>query len=176
MATTKLSPLLSNRATQTAAGTPNNVVNDGGRIHTKNGTIALATGDLGTGDIIMLCGVPTGAVILDINLASDDLDVNATETIAVDIGVWKDKEGVVAGDVDVYTDGSALWETGAVAFGTANFAFVTRVHEKAGQKVFEDAGDTSDPDSEYFIGILLVVGAATAQAGDLSFIITYAVD
>ena len=173
---TKQTSLLSNRGTQTNAGTPNNVVNDGGRVHTKNGTVALATGDLDTGDIVMLCGVPTGAVILDINLAADDLDVNATETIAADIGVWKDALGVVAGDVDVYTDGSALFETGAVAFGDANFAFVTRVIEKAGQKVFQDAGDTVDPDSEYFIGILWVVGAATAQAGDLSFIITYAVD
>jgi len=172
---TKQTSLLSGRSVNTAAGTPTNVVNDGGRVHTKNGTVALATGDLDTGDIVMLCGVPTGATILDINLAADDMDSNATETLAADIGVWKDALGVTAGDVDVYTDGSALFEN-AVAFGAANFAFVTRVIEKAGQKVFEDAGDAVDPDSEYFIGILWVVGAATAVAGDLSFIITYAVD
>ncbi len=172
---TKQTPLLSNRATQTAAGTPRNVVNDGGRIHTKNGTVELATGELATGDIVMLCGIPTGAVVLDIDLAADDLDTNATETLAADIGVWKDAAGAVVGDVDVYTDGSALFES-AVSFGDANFAFVTRVIEKAGQQVYKDAGDTVDPDSEYFIGILWVVGAATAAAGTLSFQITYAVD
>ena len=89
MATVKQSSLLSNRGTQTAAGTPNNVVNDGGRIHTKNGTVALVTGDLTAADIIMLCGVPTGSVILSILIAHDDLDSNATETLNFDVGIYK---------------------------------------------------------------------------------------
>ena len=60
--------------------------------------------------------------------------------------------------------------------GHVNYAFDARGIEKAGQKVFEDAGDTVDPDSEYFIGISIETTAATAVAGDLSFMITYAVD
>ena len=43
-----------------------------------------------------------------------------------------------------------------------------------GQKVFEDAGDSTDPGGYYLIG--LKFDAAGNAAGDLSFLVTYAVD
>ena len=43
-----------------------------------------------------------------------------------------------------------------------------------GQRVWEDAGDTSDPQTHYFVG--LIFDAAGDTAGDLSYVITYVVD
>ena len=42
------------------------------------------------------------------------------------------------------------------------------------QKVFEDAGDSSDPSTHYLIG--LTFDAAGDTAGDLSYVVTYVVD
>ena len=86
---TKQTALLSNRTTQTAAGTPNNAANDGGKLRTMSGTVALATTDIDDNDIIMLCGVPTGAVVHEIWIANDDLDVNATETLVMNVGICR---------------------------------------------------------------------------------------
>ncbi len=179
---TKQSSLLSNRATLIAAGTPNNIANDGGRIRTKSGNIALATGDLDAADIIMLCGVPTGAVILSILIAHDDLDTNGTETLNFDVGIYENADDTAeTKDENVYA--TATNEDNASAFGvkgategSVNYAFEARGIELNGQKVFEDAGDTVDPDSEYFIGISIETVTATAQAGDLAFQVTYAID
>ena len=43
-----------------------------------------------------------------------------------------------------------------------------------GQKVFEDAGESTDPGGHFLVG--LKFDAAGDTAGDLSFIITYIVD
>ena len=182
MATSKLSPLLANRATLIKAGTPNNVANDGGRIRSKSGNIALATGDLDAGDVIMLCGVPTGAVILSILIAHDDLDTNGTETLNFDVGIYSGIDDVAeTKDENVYAtatneDNASLFGIKGSTEGALDYAWEARSIEKAGQKVFEDAGDTTDPDSEYFIGISIETVAATAAAGDLAFMVTYAVD
>lgn len=170
---TKQTALLSNRTTQTAAGTPNNAANDGGKLRTMSGTVALATTDIDDNDIIMLCGVPTGAVVHEIWIANDDLDVNATETIVMNVGIWKEADDTAEnGDEDVYATLSLQFQD-ASAF--VNLAFEARGIEKAGQKVFEDAGETVDPNGEFFIGIKISTVAATAQAGDISFYVVYSV-
>ncbi len=167
------SPLLSNRVTLTAAGTPRNVVNDGGRIHTKNGNVAVAVADLDANDIIMLFGIPTGAVILELWIGNDDLE-GATPISTFNLGVYKNANDTSEnGDENVY---ATLVTQLQAASAFVDLAFEQRGIELNGQQVFADAGDASDPDSEYFVGIQIVTSATNKVAGDIAFKCVYAVD
>ena len=170
---TKQSSLLSNRATQTLAGVPRNVVNDGGRLHTKNGIVALATTDLDANDIGMLFGIPTGAAILELWIANDDLE-GATPISTFNLGIYKEADDVAEnGDENVY---ATLVTQLQAASAFVDLAFEARGIELAGQQVFKDAGDTVDPDSEYFVGLQIVTSMTNKVAGDIAFKCVYAVD
>ena len=131
------------------------------------GTIALAVGDLGANDTVMLAPIPTNASITSIKLFNDDLDSGSTNT--ADVGLYTTAVAVV--DADAYA--SAITDLrGAVKTGT-EVAFEARDINKMGQKVWQDAGLSSDPALTYFVGIGFP--AAGDTAGDLSFIIEYIV-
>ena len=131
------------------------------------GTIALAAGDLSASDTVMLAPIPSNASITSIKLFNDDLD--SSTVITADVGLYKQDLSVV--DADAYA--SAITDLrGAVKTGT-EVAFEARDINKMGQKVWQDAGLSSDPALTYFVGIGFP--AAGDQAGDLSFIIEYTV-
>ena len=131
------------------------------------GTIALAAGDLSANDTVMLAPIPSNASITSIKLFNDDLDSGTTNT--ADVGIYKQDLSVV--DADAYA--SAITDLrGAVKTGT-EVAFEARDINKLGQKVWQDAGLSSDPALTFFVGI--VFPAAGDTAGDLSFIIEYTV-
>ena len=153
------------------AATPQ-VKNDSQQLHGSKriaqGTIALASGDLSASDTVMLAPVPTNASISSIKLFNDDLDSGTTNTC--DVGLWT--TAVAAVDDDCYA--SAITDLrGAVVTGT-EVAFEARNINTMGQKVWEDAGQSSDPGGYYYVG--LIFDAAGDTAGDLSFIIEYTVD
>ena len=132
------------------------------------GTIALASGDLSATDTVMLAPVPTNASISSIKLFNDDLDSGTTNT--ADVGLWT--TAIAAVDDDAYA--SAITDLrGAVTVGT-EVAFEARDINKMGQKVWQDAGQSSDPGGYYYVGIIF--DAAGNTAGDLSFVIEYTVD
>ena len=142
----------------------------GGRMRVASGTIALAAGDLSAGDTVMLAPIPTNASVVSIKIYNDDLDSGTTNTC--DVGLWSSDGEVTAVDDDCYA--SAITDLrGAVTVGT-EVAFEARGVEKMGQKVWEDAGQSSDPGGHYLIG--LIFDAAGNAAGDLSFLITYVID
>ena len=148
------------------------VKNDSQQLHgvkrIAQGTIALAAGDLSAGDTVMLAPVPTNASISSIKLFNDDLDSGTTMT--TDVGLYT--TAIAAVDDDAYA--SAITDLrGAVTTGT-EVAFEARDINKCGQKVWEDAGQSSDPGGYYYIG--LTFDAAGDTAGDLSFVIEYTVD
>ncbi len=131
------------------------------------GTIALAVADLGANDTVMLAPIPTNASITSIKLFNDDLDSGTTNT--ADVGLYTTALAVV--DADAYA--SAITDLrSAVKTGT-EVAFEARDINKMGQKVWQDAGLSSDPALTYFVGISFP--AAGDTAGDLSFIIEYVV-
>ena len=141
-----------------------------GSMRVACGTIALAAGDLSAGDTVMLAPVPTGAAVISIKLFNDDLDSGTTNTC--DVGLYTSDGEVTAKDDDCYA--SAITDLrGAVTTGT-EVAFEARNINLMGQKVFEDAGDSTDPNTHYFVG--LKFDAAGDTAGDLSFVITYILD
>ncbi len=167
--TTKNSDLVANY--EASPPTMNSTQQLHGRVRVAQGTIAMGTGDLDAADIVMLAPVPTNAAVISIRCASDDLDSNGSPTLAWNIGLH-DKDGVVK-DADAYAS--------AVTLGQAATAFTEYRFEAAnittcGQKVYEDAGDSSDPADTYYVSMTASAGAATAAAGDLSFIIEYVVD
>ena len=131
------------------------------------GTIALVAGDLGANDTVMLAPIPSNASITSIKLFNDDLDSGSTNT--ADVGLYTTALAVV--DADAYA--SAITDLrSAVKTGT-EVAFEARDINKMGQKVWQDAGLSSDPALTYFVGIGFP--AAGDTAGDLSFIIEYVV-
>ena len=147
------------------------VLNSASQLHgvkrVATGTIALAAGDLSATDTVMLAPIPSNASITSIKLFNDDLDSGTTNT--ADVGLYNTDLSVV--DADAYA--SAITDLrGAVTVGT-EVAFEARDINKMGQKVWQDAGLTSDPALTYFVGIGFP--AAGDQAGDLSFVIEYVV-
>ena len=131
------------------------------------GTIALVAGDLGANDTVMLAPIPSNASITSIKLFNDDLDSGSTNT--ADVGLYTTALAVV--DADAYASVITSLRS-AVTTGT-EVAFEARDINKMGQKVWQDAGLSSDPALTYFVGIGFP--AAGNTAGDLSFIIEYTV-
>ena len=147
------------------------VLNSASQLHgvkrVATGTIALAAGDLSANDTVMLAPIPSNASITSIKLFNDDLDSGTTLT--TDVGIYTTAVAVV--DADAYA--SAITDLrGAVKTGT-EVAFEARDINKMGQKVWQDAGLTSDPALTYFVGISFP--AAGDTGGDLSFVIEYVV-
>ena len=135
----------------------------GGVMRIAQGTIALAAGDLSATDTVMLAPIPTNASVVSIKLFNDDLDSGSTNT--TDVGLYNaDSSTVTAVDDDAY----------ASAITGTEVAFEARNINTMGQKVWQDAGQSSDPGGYYYIG--LKFDAAGDTAGDLSFVITYIVD
>ena len=131
------------------------------------GTVALVAGDLGANDTVMLAPIPSNASITSIKLFNDDLDSGTTNT--ADVGLYTTALAVV--DADAYASVITSLRS-AVTTGT-EVAFEARDINKMGQKVWQDAGLSSDPGLTYFVGIGFP--AAGDTAGDLSFIIEYVV-
>jgi hypothetical protein len=148
------------------------VKNDSQQLHgvkrIAQGTIALASGDLSATDTVMLAPIPTNASISSIKLFNDDLDSGSTNT--TDVGLWT--TAIVAVDDDAYA--SAITDLRAAVTTGTEVAFEARNINKCGQKVWEDAGQSSDPGGYYYVGLLF--DAAGDTAGDLSFVIEYTVD
>ena len=147
------------------------VLNSASQLHgvkrVATGTIALDAGDLSANDTVMLAPIPSNASITSIKLFNDDLD-SGTDLTA-NVGIYTTAVAVV--DADAYA--SAITDLrGAVKTGT-EVAFEARDINKMGQKVWQDAGLTSDPALTYFVGISFPASGDTG--GDLSFVIEYVV-
>ena len=142
----------------------------GGVMRVASGTIALAAGDLSANDTVMLAQIPTNAAVVSIKLYNDDLDSGSTNTC--DVGLFTADGDVTAKDDDCYA--SAITDLRAAVLTGTEVAFEARNVNLMGQRVWEDAGDTTDPGGYYLIG--LTFDAAGDTAGDLSWLITYIVD
>jgi hypothetical protein len=131
------------------------------------GTIALAVADLGANDTVMLAPIPSNASITSIKIFNDDLDSSTTHT--ADVGIYKQDLSVV--DADAYA--SAITTLRSANTTGVEVAFEARDINKCGQKVWQDAGLSSDSGLTYFVG--LSFPGAGDTAGDVSFVIEYTV-
>jgi len=167
--TTKNSDLVANFEATPQVANPAHELHGVKRV--AQGTIALAAGDIGVDDVVMLAPVPSNASITSIKIANDDLD--SATTITADVGLYTTSGAVAA--VAVYSAGSTNMQSPTeFADVEAEYAFATRAIDTCGQQVWEDAGATSDPGGFYYVAVTFPT--AGDQAGDLSFIIEYVVN
>lgn len=92
------------------------------------------------GDTIALCKLPSNHIIVDCVLSSDQLDVNGTPTIELDVGIIGD-------DTDAFIDGSDVAQTGGIA----------RMNSVAGRILAKSNTDRN-------VGVLVTVAPATGAA------------
>ncbi len=140
----------------------NNAAELHGVIRTANGTVELASGDSDDNDIVMLAPIPSNASVPNLFIGSDTLGGSCTFNVGIytTAGVVKD-EDVFASTV---ADAAAMTD---VRFEAANI-------DTAGKKMYELAGDSSDPGGYYYIAATMAADGQTA--GTMSFNISYVVN
>ena len=157
---TKNSTLVSNfEATPQVANSASEL---DGVLRVAQGTIALAAGDSDDDDVVMFAPIPSNATVPSLSVGSDTLGGSCT----FNVGIYT-TAGVVK-DEDVFA--SAVADEGAMAdvrFEAANI-------NTCGQKMYELAGDSSDPGGFYYIAATMA--AAGGTAGDMSYVIQYVVN
>ena len=169
--TTKNSTLVSNWIASPQVFSPSYQLH--GVTRTMQGTIALATTDIDNNDIIHLAPVNVGASITSIKLASDDLDSGGSPSLTFNVGLYTTASTPVVKDEDCYSTAITL---GQAATAFTEYAFEVRDINVCGQRVWEDAGESTDPGGQYYLSLTVQAAAATAAAGDISFIVQYVVD
>tara|TARA_B100000003_G_scaffold152950_1_gene138237 strand:- start:27 stop:506 length:480 start_codon:yes stop_codon:yes gene_type:complete len=133
-----------------------------GVLRTAHGTVELAAGDSNDDDIVMLAPIPSNAAVPSLFIGSDTLGGSCT----FNVGIYK-TDGTVK-DEDVFA--TAVADAGAmtdVRFEAANI-------DTAGQKMYELAGDSTDPGGYYYIAATMAAEGGTA--GTMSWNITYVVN
>ena len=133
-----------------------------GVLRTANGTVELAAGDSDNDDIVMLAPIPSNASVSSLFIGSDNLGGSCT----FNVGIYT-TDGTVK-DEDVFA--TAVADAGAmtdVRFEAANI-------DTAGQKMYELAGDSTDPGGYYYIAATMAAEGGTA--GTMSWNITYVVN
>ena len=133
-----------------------------GSVRIAQGIIALAAGDTGNADIVMLAPIPSQAVVTSIQVGSDALGGSCT----YDIGIYTSAGAIK--DIDIFAtsvaDGAGIAELRYEALGL----------ETTGQRLHVQAGDTVDPGGYYYIAATF--DAAGGSAGDMAFMIQYVVN
>ena len=133
-----------------------------GVLRTANGTVELAAGDSDNDDIVMLAPIPSNASVTNLFIGSDSLGGSC----AFNVGIYT-TDGTVK-DEDVFAtavlDGAAMAD---VRFEAADI-------DTAGQKMYELAGDSTDPGGFYYIAATM--SAAGGTAGTMSWNISYVVN
>ena len=128
-----------------------------GSVRIAQGNVALAAGDTGNADIVMLAPIPSQAVVTSIQVGSDALGGSCT----YDIGIYTSAGAVK--DIDIFAtsvaDGAGIAELRYEALGL----------ETTGQRLHVQAGDTVDPGGYYYIAATF--DAAGGSAGDMAFMI-----
>ena len=142
------------------------VANSAGLLHgvvrVAQGTIALATGDSDNDDVVMLAPIPSNAVVSQLFIGSDTLGGSCT----FNVGIYT-TAGVVK-DEDVFA--TAVADAAAMA----DVRFEAADIDTAGKKMWELAGDSSDPGGYYYIAATMA--AAGGTAGTMSWNISYVVN
>ena len=142
--------------------TLNDVAELHGRVRIAQGTVALAAGDSDDDDVVMLAPIPSNATVPHLYIGSDTFGGSCTCNggIYTTAGVVKDE--------DVFA--TAVADAAALADVRHEVADINT----CGQKMYELAGDSTDPGGFYYIAATMA--AAGGTGGDMSFIIHYVVD
>lgn len=144
----------------------------GARIRVAQGTMELATTDIDDNDVIVLTRLPANARLLGIYLFNDDLDSNGSPTLAANVGLYETDGTVI--DEDEYA--TAITQLQSATTQPSNILFEAQDINALDNRLWEQAGETSEVYKHYDIAITISAVAATAAAGTLSYRIEYVVD
>jgi len=140
----------------------NNAAELAGVIRTANGTVELLAGDSTDNDIVMLAPIPSNASIPQLFVGSDTFGGSCT----FNVGLYK-TDGTVK-DEDVFA--TAVADAGAMA----DVRFEVADLNTGSQKLWELAGDSTDPGGYFYVA--LTFSATGGTAGTLNWNIHYIVD
>jgi len=147
-----------------------------GRVKTHIDKIALATtGVDNADDNILMCPIPSNAVILDVMVLNDDLDSDACPTLATNVGLaysgiggTQKKDGNTSGtviDADCFATAATTLQAATTTWTSLRFEADDIVDVT--KEAWEVAGLTTDPGGIFYVIYDLTTAAATAAAGDL---------
>tara|TARA_B100001059_G_scaffold75650_1_gene73228 strand:+ start:1264 stop:1743 length:480 start_codon:yes stop_codon:yes gene_type:complete len=158
--TTKNTDLVANfEATPQVA---NSATELAGVVRTAHGSVELAAGDSTDNDIVMLAPIPSNAAVTQLFVGSDALGGSCT----YNVGLYK-TDGTVK-DEDVFAtlvaDEAALAD---VRFEAADI-------DTSSKKLWELAGDTTDPGGYFYIAVTFAATGGTA--GTMAWNINYIVN
>lgn len=120
------------------------------------------------GDTIKLASIPTNARIRSIKIGNDDLDGGAESVF--NLGLY-DRDGNIK-DEDVYASLVSQLQTATPLTELANEARDLGVF---GQRVFEDAGDSEDPNELYDVVMTQTAAVGAPVTGTVAFEIIYTI-
>ena len=146
----------------------------GGRIRIAIGTMELTTADLDSADIIILDRFPSNSVPIAITIWNDDVD--SGNAVVVDCGIYTTsgtaKDSNAFATLLTTLQAAVVTAAGTEILGEAGAAATALI----GQKLWEWAGDATDPGGLLDIALTVTTAAGTAVAGTLSYRIYYSID
>ena len=133
-----------------------------GVLRTAHGSVELAAGDSTDDDIVMLAPIPSNAAVPTLFIGSDTFGGSCTFNVGIytSAGVVKDEDVFATSVADAAAMADVRYEAADLNTGS--------------QKLWELAGDTSDPGGYYYIAITF--DATGGTAGTLNWNISYVVD
>ena len=133
-----------------------------GVLRTAHGSVELAAGDSTDNDIVMLAPIPSNAAVPTLFIGSDTFGGSCTFNVGIytTAGVVKDEDVFATSVADAAAMTDVRYEVADLNTGS--------------QKLWELAGDTSDPGGYYYIAITF--DATGGTAGTLNWNISYVVD
>ena len=142
--------------------TLNDVAELHGRLRIAQGTVELAAGDSDDEDVVMLAPIASNATVPHLYIGSDTFGGSCT----FNVGIYT-TAGVVK-DEDVFA--TAVADAAALADVRHEVANI----DTCGKKMYELAGDSTDPGGFYYVAATM--SAAGGTIGTMSFIIHYVID
>jgi hypothetical protein len=140
----------------------NNSAELAGVLRTAHGSVELAAGDSTDDDIVMLAPIPSNSAVPQLFVGSDTLGGSCT----FNVGIYE-TDGTVK-DEDVFA--TSVADEAALA----DVRFQAADLNTASKKLWELAGDTSDPGGYYYVAITF--NATGGTAGTLAWNINYIVN
>ena len=140
----------------------NNAAELAGVVRTAHGQVELAAGDSTDNDIVMLAPIPSNAAVPQLFVGSDTFGGSCT----FNVGVYE-TDGTVK-DEDVFATSVAD------AAAMADVRYEAADLNTGSQKLWELAGDSSDPGGYFYIAVTF--SATGGTAGTLAWNINYIVN
>ena len=140
----------------------NNAAELAGVVRTAHGSVELAAGDSTDNDIVMLAPIPSNAAIAQLFVGADELGGSCQ----YNVGIYK-TDGTVK-------DEDAFATAVDVPAALADLRFEAADLNTGSQKLWELAGDSSDPGGYFYIAVTF--SATGGTAGTLNWNINYVVN